>query len=386
MPGHVTKRGKSSWSVVVDLGRDPLTGKRRQLWRSVKGTKRDAEALLVQLLHQRDHGIDEPVSKLTVGAWLERWLSDSEPHNALKTQRTNADIVRRHLIPVLGNVPLTKLKPVHVQSYLSGAMRNGRLDGKGGLSAKSAHRHYQVLHAALHRAVRLEVIARNPADAVELPRVERKQFRALTPAEVRTVYGAADATTHGPLVRLAVLTGLRQGELLGLRWSDVDLGSAVLSVQQTLQAVPGKGISFRDAKTRSSRRNVALSADTCAALRMQRGNQLSDRLAVGMHYEDRGLVFQTPLGTPMDPSNVRRAWRSIVKKANIGHIRFHDLRHSHASLMLAAGTNIKIVSERLGHASTAITGDIYAHVLPGMQAAAAEQLDRLLAVPIAEAG
>src|SRR5207249_2313309 len=164
------KRSKGSHTVVVDLGRDPVTGKRRQLWRSVKGTKRAAETLLVQLLSQRDQGIDQPPGKITLADYLERWLADYGTTNlSPKSYRNYTDVARRHLIPALGSVLLSKVRPQHIQSYYSKALQSGRLDGRGGLSPASVLRHHQIIHAALRQAVRWQLLDRNPADDVEEP-------------------------------------------------------------------------------------------------------------------------------------------------------------------------------------------------------------------------
>jgi integrase len=202
----------------------------------------------------------------------------------------------------------------------------------------------------------------------------------LTPLEVEQICEAAGDGVHGAIVHIAVLTGLRQGELLGLRWKDVDLDNGVVQVQQTLQSVAGMGTVIGIPKTPKSRRAVALSPDTINVFREQRRRQAEIRLKAGSAYDDLGYIFATPLGAPIDASNLRRAWRRIVATAGIGHVRFHDLRHTHASLMLLQGTHLKIVSERLGHASIAITADTYSHVQPGLQAAAAARLDQLLRV------
>ena len=380
MQGHIRKRGKDSWAAVIDLGRDPVTGKRRQLWRSVKGPKREAEALLVQLLHQRDTGIDVPPGKITVWEFLERWLEDYAVVNtAPKTYRTTKDIVRRHLVPSFGSIPLTKLRPQHIQEHYSRALREGRLDGNGGLSARSVLRQHQVLHTALRHAVKWQLLARNPADAVQPPRRRRQEVRPLTLDELHRLLASADQTPFGTLIYVAVQTGLRQGELLGLRWQDVDLDAGVLHVQRVAQWLSTRGTVFREPKTPKSRRAVALSPTTVRRLRQHRQNQLGERLALGPDYADHDLVFATSLGTPINPSNLRRTWLQIQRAARIEGLRFHDLRHTCATLMLQQGTHPKIVSERLGHASIAITLDIYSHVLPGIQAQAAAQLDQLLA-------
>jgi integrase len=369
-------RGRASWTVIVDIGTDPVTRKRRQLWRSVKGPKRDAEALLVQLLHERDTGVERPVGKLTVAEYLERWMTDYVGSLAPKTQSTYHDIIQNHFVPALGSIDLVALRPSHIQSLYTRLLH--------GLSARSVLRYHKVLHAALRQAVQWQLLVRNPADAVEAPRPERRQIRALTPAQARSIMAAADQTPLGAFVRLALLTGMRRGELLGLRWSDVD--EAEIHVQQTAQRIAGQGIVFRQPKTRLSRRSIALSPEAVAVLRAHRRRQAEARLLAGPAYHDRDLVFATGLGTPLEPGNVLRTWRRIVAAAGLPGLRIHDLRHGHATLMLGQGVHPKVVSERLGHASINITLDTYSHVLPGLQAAAAEALDTILTgPPVAEA-
>lgn len=208
----------------------------------------------------------------------------------------------------------------------------------------------------------------------------------MTPAQAWAVVGAAAETSIGPFVRLALLTGMRRGELLGLRWADVDLEGGALHVQQTAQRILGQGIIFRQPKTRLSRRSIALSPDAVAVLRQHRRRQAEARLLAGSAYGDRDLVFATGLGTPVEPGNLRRAWVGIARAAGVPGLRIHDLRHAHATLMLSQGVHPKVVSERLGHASVNITLDTYSHVLPGLQEAAAVSLDTILAEPtIAEA-
>ena len=387
MRGSIRKRGQTSWTVIVDLGRDPATGKRRQIWRSVKGPKREAEALLVQLLHERDTGVERPVGKLTVASFLDRWLVDYvEPNLAPKTCVSYRDVVRVHLVPALGSLDLVALRPSHIQSLYSRLLQSGRSDRRGGLSPRSVLRYHQILHAALHQAVRWQLLVRNPADAVEPPRPARRELRATTAEQARAVMAAADETSIGPFVRLALLTGMRRGELLGLRWADVDLEAGAVHIQQTAQRISGQGIVFRQPKTRLSRRSVALSPDAVAALRRHRVRQAEARFLAGPAYADRDLVFATGLGTPLEPGNLRRTWLGVARAAGIPGLRLHDLRHAHATLMLGQGVHPKVVSERLGHASVNITLDTYSHVLPGLQEAAAAALDSILAEPtIAEA-
>jgi integrase len=380
MQGHIRKRGKDSWTVVVEQGRDPVTGKRKQLWRSVKGTKREAGALLVQLLHQRDTGIDVPPGKITLAEFLERWLEDyARPNVSPKTFLQYSDFVHRQLIPAIGAVPLAKLRPQHIQRYYSHALQRGRADGKGGLSPKTVLHIHRLLRQALGHAVKWQILARNPADAVAPPRPQRFEPPVLAPAETRRLLTTADQTPHGALIHTAVMTGLRRGELLGLRWQDLDLDAGVLRVRQAAQWLPGQGWSFRPPKTHRSRRPVALAPATLNVLKQHRRRQLQEKVALGPAYRDHDLVFASPLGTPIDPSNLRRAWARIVEATGLPHLRFHDLRHIHATLLLLGGIHPKVVAERLGHTDVAITLNTYSHVLPHLQSQAAAGLERMLA-------
>jgi integrase len=372
MAGHIRKRGSGSWTVVVDLGRDPVTGKRRQTWRTVRGTKRDAEALLVSLLHERDTGIDIQPGRVAAGQYLRRWLEAyAQPNTAPKTFRRYEELIRLHLLPSIGSIELGKLRPAHIQHVY------GRLQEKG-LSPRTVLQCHRVLREALQHAVRWQLLSRNPADAVEAPRYSRYEVPALVPDDLRRLLDEADKSRFGAIVRLAVMTGLRQGELLGLRWQDVDLQAGALRVRQACQWLPRQGFIFRPPKSHRSVRPVALSPAAVARLREHRSSQLEERLVAGPAYEDMGLVFATAVGRPLHPSVLRKAWLKMVEKSGLGRLRFHDLRHAHATLMLQQGVHPKIVSERLGHSGVSITLDTYSHVLPGLQAQAAAQLDLLI--------
>lgn len=373
MQGHIRKRGKSSWTVVVSLGRDPQTGKRRQLWRSVRGTKREAEALLVQLLHQRESGIDAPPGRITVAEYLRQWLSvHAKANTAPKTFRRYEQLIRVHVVPVVGSIPLTKLRPLHIQEVYTQVLQKG-------LSAQTALHCHRVFREALQHALKWQLIPRNPADSVQPPRPQRYEIPALGPDEVKRLLAVADETPYGAVIYLALMTGLRQGELLGLRWQDVDVEASVLHVRQTCQWLPREGFIFRQPKTHRGTRPVALSRATVERLRQHRLEQLEERLGVGPAYQDNGLVFTNTLGAPIHPTNLRKVWLQIIDRTGLGRLRFHDLRHAHASLLLQQGIHPKIVSERLGHSTVGITLDIYSHVVPSLQVEAANRLDELLA-------
>lgn len=372
MRGHIRQRSKGSWTCVVELDRDPVTGQRRQFTKTIRGRKRDADLLLAQLISQREMGIDVPSGKATVGQYLQRWLSDYAQVNVgPRTYERYEQLCRVHLVPALGSIALTKLRPLQIQ----GAYR--QLLEKG-LSAQTVLHCHRVLRGALGRAVKWQLLARNPTDPVEAPRPERREMRALMPAEIQTLLDAAASTDLYHVVFVALGTGLRLGELMALRWRAVDLEHGMVQVVRSLQYVAGKGLTFTQTKTHRSHRGVSLSRETVAVLGDLRRKQVEGRLALGPAYQDNDLVFADPAGAPMPPYKVSHRFHDLAMRAGLTPLRFHDLRHSHATLLLRAGAHVKLVSQRLGHAGVAITLDTYSHVQPDIQAETANLIDSFL--------
>jgi integrase len=375
MKGHVEAAGRNRWHVVVEVGKN-AQGKRVRRRRTVTGTKRQADAFLSGMLAEIEAGRYFDPTKLTVGEYLEKWLEDDARIGvALKTYERYSDIVRRHIIPALGQIPLDRLKPLHVQSYYSQALATGRLDGKGGLSSRTVLHIHRLLHEALKQAVRWQLLVSNPCDLVEPPRPETKQMQVL---DERQTLQLLDALRGNPLytpILVSVTTGLRRGELLALRWTDVDLVSAKLHVQQAMVESRDRTITFKSPKTPRSRRVVTLPQHTNKALKRHKKDQNQIRLALGESYHDNGLVFATPTGDPLSPDSFSQSFRTVTKRCGLP-IRLQDLRHTHATQLLRQGIHPKVVSERLGHSSVAITLDIYSHVVRGMDEAAAESIDR----------
>jgi len=291
-----------------------------------------------------------------------------------KTQDRYAGIIRAHLIPAFGMLELTALQPQRIQSYYSQALKSGRKDGKGGLSARTVRYHHMVLYEALKHAVKYGLLIRNVAEAVDPPIPEYKGITIIDSDGVRRLLEAAKGTSYYACIFTAVYTGLRRSELLGLRWCDVDLNLANLSVVQTLHQLQNGAYVFGKPKTTGSRRMIALSPSLAILLREQKQNQELDRMLLGKPLLPEDLVFSNPDGSPLRPNTISRAFEKLARSLGL-KMRFHDLRHAHATLMLRQGVHPKIVSERLGHSSVAITLDIYSHVLPGLQEAAAHQFE-----------
>jgi len=377
--GCVTHRADGSYAAVIELSRGP-DGRRRHRWFGGFRTRKEAQAKLTELMAELQGGTFVAPTKMTVAEYLRKWLMESAAHrlSARSLERTTC-IVERHLIPELGGCRLCDLRPLHVQAYLTQARKAGRKNGSGGLAGATLLKHFEVLHSALNQAVRWELIPRNPASAVDRPRADQRPgqaIRALSADEVAALLAAAaDTRLYAPIL-VAVTTGLRRGELLALRWSDLDLEKATLSVNRALEET-GTGVAFKAPKTARSRRTMPLAQITVQALRDHHRAQAELKLKTGPAYADQDLVFATPLGTPWSPSDFSRAFRTF--KARHGYqFRFHDLRHTHASLLLAQGAHVKVVQERLGHASVTMTMDTYSHLLPGVQEAAVERFDAAL--------
>lgn len=375
MKGHIRKRGRNSWAVAIYVGRNDQ-GKPRYKWHTVTGGRRKAEDECARLLNQMTSGEYIEPSRTTLAEYLERWLSDyAEVNVAAKTFERYAEIIRVHLIPALGHHRLTKLQPLHIQAYYSLALQSGRKDGKGGLSAQTVIHHHRVLKDALHQAVRWRLLVRNPSDAVEPPRRQEREMQVLDDNQLGTLLkGAAGKSIYIPIL-LAVTTGMRRGEILGLRWSDIDLNAGTLAVCQSLEHTRLGGLKFKQPKTRRSRRVVALPDFAVDALRKHRAAQGRTRLQAGSDYKDNDLVCARWDGSPRNPGALTRAFAKLIADLGLPKVRFHDLRHSHATQLLREGIHPKVVSERLGHSTVGITLDTYSHVTPTMQEEAAKRID-----------
>lgn len=374
----VRRRGKR-WLVTVDVGRDPTTGKRRRAYVTA-ATKREAEREETKLRHQAVTGLELEPARLTLAGYLERWLAAVSSNLAPATHLRYEGLVRYQVIPHIGAVPLSKLRPLHVQQLYARLQQTGRADGRGGLSPRTLLHVHRVLSEALGQAVKWQLVARNVCQAVEAPQARRTEVRALSPEDARRLLEVAEAedSTYGDSVILALHTGLRLGELLGLRWEDVDLERGCATVRRTLQYLSGEGLALREPKTGTSRRTIPLGSTPLEALRRLRRRQLEERLALGPAYNDHGMVFADALGRPIPPYRVSQWFTGLVRLAGLAPLRFHDLRHAHATLLLTRGIHPKVVSERLGHGSIAITLDTYSHVLPSLQEEAVRDLDAWL--------
>ncbi len=379
MRGHIVKRGKDSYTIVLELGQDPVTGKRRQQWISIKGSKKEADAKLAETIDSINKGTYVRPTKTTLAEFLDRWLQDYVwPNLAPRTAEGYEHIIRQHLIPGLGQMVLTSIKPEHLQKYYGEKLRDGRRDGKGGLSPKTVRHHHITLHTALQTAVKWGILMNNPADAVSAPRVHSPELHIWNEDEVSRFLEAARDTPYYEIFYLALFTGMRRSEVLALRWQDVDLLFGQVYIRRTVHHLRDGSSVFRPPKTVKGRRAVALPPSAMLMLREWREKQERGRAMMGASLSDGDLLFGQLDGKPLLPDTITHAWIKLVRRLGLGQVRLHDARHTHASLMLKQGVHPKIVSERLGHAGIQITLDTYSHVAPGLQEAAAAGFDKLI--------
>lgn len=370
MRGHARKRG-STWTAVWDEERAD-DSKRRQRWKGGFDTKKDAETFLRETLGAIEQGSYVRPAKLTVSAYLDEWLAAMKAKVRPSTWASYEMIVRVHLKPALGNIPLQRLTTERLEALYAKLSREGRHDGKGGLSPRSVRLVHATIHRALKDAVRTHRTSRNVAETAEPPKGETKEARTWTAAELRKFLEHVGDDALYPAFVVAATTGMRRGEVLGLRWQDVhlddDKDAGRIEVRQTLIA-PGYKLTFSKPKTKRGERSLALDPTTVKALKDHRAKQLDEMVNNGFPAAE--LVFVLPDGSPVHPDLFSAAFGRHAKAAKLPTIRLHDLRHSHATLALQAGVHPKIVSERLGHSSVAFTLDRYSHAIPALEETAA---------------
>jgi integrase len=369
MRGSIKQRGKS-WLIQIYTGKD-ANGKPTRYYETVRGRKGDAQRRLTELLALLDKGVPTPASKLTVAEHLQNWLKGYVSVNCSpRTLDGYRAIVEKYLVPNFGHLLLKQLTPQVIQSYYGQACNS--------LSTRTVHHQHRVLHQALKYAVRQGFLGRNPCELVDPPKPRPKTMRTLDPAEVNILLREAEGSNYYPVIYMALSTGLRQAELLGLRWRDID-PDIMLSISVNRVLYKRRGVcEFREPKTSHSRRYVSMTPKLAAFLREYKQERRALYRELGKELTLDDLVFSNVEGKPLNPPSLSRGFARIVKRAGLENVRFHDLRHSFASLMLLRGAKPKVISEALGHASVAFTMDVYSHIIEGMQSEAMALLDEVL--------
>jgi integrase len=343
----------------------------------VRGTKADAQRRLHELLVEVEAGGYAGAQRLTVAKIAERWLATKEHRVAAYTYAFYSSHVRLYIVPTLGSLRADALRPAYIEAAIGRWARGRRHDRERGvLSARSVTHLFNTLRTILRWGVKMEMLVRNAADAVEPPRFERKEMRALDSAGVARLLEAAQGTELRAIIAVAIGTGLRRGELLALRWSDANLDARRLTVHRSLETV--KGVTrTKPPKTARSARTIALPPFVAEVLREEHHRQ-ELREARGIKRNEGGWVFARANGSPWEPGAFSLAFARFVKNAKLPHVRFHDLRHSFGTLALASGVDVQTVSRALGHESTAITSRIYLHAVESLNEDAAARIDALL--------
>jgi len=368
--GSIYQRQDGRWTAVATIGYRSGKRVRKTIYGASKAQVRDK---LNRLLTNLQDGLEPPPAKQTVKQFLEHWIENvAKPRLRPRTFIGYKKIVELHVVPALGHLRLHALNPQQVQSMLSGLQLKK-------LAPRTVRGVRAVLRAALGDAVRWGLVGRNAAALAHVPRVPRAELNVLSPEAAKTFVETLAGDRLEAFFVVLIATGLRLGEALGLRWSDVDLQNGTLRVHQALQRVNGQ-LKFVEPKSDRSRRSVMLPAFAIEALKRHASCQKRERLLAGSNWVDSGLVFTSTIGTSLDERNVRRTFKFLLQDAALPLMRLHDLRHTTATLLLSQGVHPRIVMETLGHSQISLTMDTYTHALPSLQAEAAKRMDDALAI------
>jgi integrase len=365
MRGHVRKRGKS-WCFVIDVGRDPETHKRRQRWQSGFRTKADAEKELRRALGRLDAGNDPIPTKITLNEFTERWLAHLDAVDSPRptSRRRYAELLHQRVVPLIGGMRLDRIRPAHVQTVLDAAT-------EAGLSPATAQKVRAAMSSMFNTAVKWTLVASNPARATSTPTIRSPKLTIPTAPQLRALADAAVGTTWEIPVLLSTTTGARRAEVLGLRWSRIDLERGRVRVDETLQRVDGE-LAFVPPKTEKARREIPLPRFAVDRLRAHKANQARRRLALGGGWADLDLVSERGDGGPLDPDGFTHGFARIARATGLDGIRLHDCRHGVATALAKRGVPAYVTSKVLGHSSVHFTANTYQH-------ADDETIDRALA-------
>ncbi|MBK7393810.1 MAG: site-specific integrase [Chloracidobacterium sp.] len=384
MAGQIIRRAKkdpktgelkdteNTWLVRIFIGRES-DGKRKYHNKTIHGTKKDAQKYLTAKLREKDLGIFvEPASE-SLSKYLDRWLLEiAKPRLRTETFNSYKQLVDNYIGKHLGTKKLSQLQGYQIQKFYNDMQREG-------LSARTVRYCHSVLSSALKQAVRWKMIFQNPCNDCDLPKMQKTEMKYYTPGEVKKFLETAKADRLYVLFYLALETGTRPGEYLGLQWKDIDFEQGSLTVRRVVKVQKGGGFYFAEPKTKKSRRSIPLSDPLITALKKHRMIQLEAKMKIRDCYQDSDLIFATEIGTPFLSGNVNnRHFEKIRTKAKLSKIRLYDLRHTNATMLLASGVSAKVVAERLGHSSVVLTLDTYSHVLPAMQTDATNRLENMM--------
>lgn len=364
--GTIYKRKNGAWSTQVSI-----EGKR--LTRTFE-TQKECQVWIRETTNRIDDGLTYEKAHLTLKDFMERYLASSKSSLRPKTWHQYSQIARDHILPELGKRKLVDLHPDLVQTLYDKLLM-------AGIGVRTVRLTHSVLRRCLNQAVKLGIIQSNPTAAASPPKAEHKEMKFFNEAQAQQliITAMAKEDRYTALYQLALTTGMRQGELLGLQWKDINWDRKTIHIQRQLARVPGGALGFSQLKTKSSVRTISLGTATISILKEHHRQQFHEVEQMGARWQEFDLVFPTSSGTPTNHSNIYyRSYKPLLKDAGLPQIRFHDLRHTAASLMLNHGVPILIVSKRLGHAQPSITLDVYGHIMPNMQEEAASIMDDII--------
>ena len=368
MAGSVKKDG-NTWYYILELGK--INGKRKQKKKRGFKTKKEAQNALIEAEHTllKNGTFNEP-SKMLYKDYLSTWLNDKKVLIKESTFKTYSWLIDRYIIPYLGDIEISKIRPMDIQKLYN------ELISKNMLSRENVQKVHSLINNSLKKAERWELVKRNVASLVDRPKAFKSELKVWDVEEVKSFLATAQDSRYYIAFLLALTTGMRQGEILALRWKDIDFNNNILAVKQTLSHTGNKIIP--GAKTKAGLRSITLPTETVNALVKHKKMIQYEKKMTEVLYNDYDLIVCTNVGTPCNPRNLSRSFYSLIEKSKVSRIRFHDLRHTHATLLLKQGIHPKIVAERLGHATIRITLDTYSHVLPTMQLETANKINELL--------
>ncbi|WP_070120421.1 site-specific integrase [Bacillus marinisedimentorum] len=370
MKGSIKKnKATGKWDFIVDVGKDPKTGRRKQKRKRGFHTKREAENALASLLNELNNGTFIEPTKLTVNEFFEEWLKERLSQVSRHTYKTHTSLYKHHIQPLLGGLELCSINSSLLQKYVN------ELVTQTDLHVNSIRKVVSLLKLGFAKAKRLGLIQHNPVTNIDMPREVKPNLGVWTIEETQKFLQYTFNYRYYIAYLLAINTGMRKGEILGLRWRDINFEENIIYINQILE--PDGKVFKSGAKTSSGVRSIHISRHLLLQLKKEKVERNQERLKIGSSYNDNDLVVCTKYGNPVDPPSFSKRFKELSAKAGLPVIRFHDLRHTHATMLIQQNVNPKVISERLGHSNIQITLNLYSHVLPSMQQDVADKLDKL---------
>ena len=381
MRGNITlvSKKKKSWKVRIELPKDANTGKRNQKCYTIYGNKNDAEKFLTEKLREFDTGTLVDTKKMKFGEYLDFWKEKTFNNLEITTKEGYIQKIDKHIKPHLGNILLEDLKPLHLQNFYCEELKSGNLNGKGGLSERTVLALHRIIHSALLQAVKWGLVIRNVAEAVDPPKAKKYKANFLDSNQIEELIKKAQNIDIYIPIMLAVFTGARRGEILGLNWDNVNLEKGTIKIIDNLCSTKN-GLIIKQPKTESGIRTIAISPYLVKILKKHKVDQMKNKMRLGAYYCDNNMVCCYEDGRLFNPKRVSAKFNEFIEKNNLPVVRFHDLRHSHASLLVKMGVQPKEISTRLGHSNIGISMDLYSHIYEETDREVANNFEKLINV------